>query len=74
VEPALRLRESIEEGAALARTEKLTATGKPRSLRALIEGAALARRYREAVILSSPPRAVQRLLFPLLAAFASRDR
>jgi mannose-6-phosphate isomerase-like protein (cupin superfamily) len=73
-EPALRLRESIEEGAALARAEKFTATGRPRSLRALIEGAALARRYRETVILSSPPRAVQRVLFPLLAGFASNHR
>jgi mannose-6-phosphate isomerase-like protein (cupin superfamily) len=72
-EPPLRLRESIEEAASLARAEKFTATGKPRSLRALIEGAALARRYRETVILSSPPPAVQRLLFPLLAGFASNQ-
>jgi mannose-6-phosphate isomerase-like protein (cupin superfamily) len=73
-EPALRLRESIEEGAALARTEKFTATGKPRSLRAVIEGAALAQRYRETVVLSSPPPVVQRLLFPLLARFSSTGR
>jgi mannose-6-phosphate isomerase-like protein (cupin superfamily) len=73
-DPALHLRESIEEGAALARAEKFTATGKPRSLRALIEGAALANRYRETVILSSPPAAIQRLLFPLLAVAASRGR
>jgi mannose-6-phosphate isomerase-like protein (cupin superfamily) len=70
-EPALALRESIEGGAALARAHEFTATGKPRSLRALVEGAALAHRYRETVILSSPPPAVQRLLFPLLAKFAS---
>jgi mannose-6-phosphate isomerase-like protein (cupin superfamily) len=73
-DPALRLRESIEGGASLARTEKFTATGQPRSLRALIEGAALAHRYRETVILTSPPPAVQRLLFPLLAGFASGAR
>jgi quercetin dioxygenase-like cupin family protein len=73
-DPALHLRESIEEGAALARAEKFTTAGKPRSLRAMIEGAALARRYRETVILSSPPPAVQRLLFPLLASFAASGR
>jgi mannose-6-phosphate isomerase-like protein (cupin superfamily) len=71
VEPALRLRESIEDAASLAQHEKFTASGKPRSLRALIEAAALANRYRETVILSSPPPAVQRLLFPLLARFSS---
>ena len=72
-DPALQLRESIEEGAALARAESFTESGKPRSVRALVEGAALARRYRETVVLSSPPPAVQRLLFPLLARFASRN-
>jgi Cupin domain len=70
-DPALQLRESIEEGASLARTERFTAAGRPRSLRALIEGAALARRYRDTVVLSSPPPVVQRMLFPLLARFAS---
>jgi mannose-6-phosphate isomerase-like protein (cupin superfamily) len=73
-EPALQLRESIEEGASLARTEKFSATAKPRSFRALVAAAALADRYRETVVLSSPPPAVQRLLFPLLARFASSAR
>jgi quercetin dioxygenase-like cupin family protein len=73
-EPALQLRESIEDGAALARTGAFAASGAPRSLRALLEGAAFAQRYRETVVLSSPPRAVQRLLFPLLARFASGGR
>jgi mannose-6-phosphate isomerase-like protein (cupin superfamily) len=73
-EPALHLRESIEEGALLSRTEKFGATGQPRSLRALVEGAALADRYNETVVLSSPPPAVQRLLFPLLARFAASER
>jgi quercetin dioxygenase-like cupin family protein len=72
-DPALQLRESIEEGVELGRTEKLTTDGKPRGLRGLIEAAALAHRYRETVILSSPPQALQRLLFPLLARFASRN-
>jgi mannose-6-phosphate isomerase-like protein (cupin superfamily) len=73
-EPALRLRESIEEGAYLTQAEKFTAAGKPRSLRALVEAAALARRYPETVVLTSPPPAVQRVVFPLLARLASRGR
>jgi mannose-6-phosphate isomerase-like protein (cupin superfamily) len=70
-EPALQLRESIEEGIRLAQSGKLTAGGKPRGLRGLIEAAAVAHRYRETVILSSPPPPLQRLLFPLLARFAT---
>jgi quercetin dioxygenase-like cupin family protein len=73
-EPALQLRESIEEGVKLAQKEMLTAGGKPRGLRGLIEAAAVAHRNRETVILSSPPPALQRLLFPLLARFATSAR
>jgi mannose-6-phosphate isomerase-like protein (cupin superfamily) len=73
-DPALELRESIEAGVKLAETVKLTASGNPRGLRALIEAAALANRYRETVVLSSPPPAMQRLLFPLLARFAASNR
>jgi quercetin dioxygenase-like cupin family protein len=73
-EPALQLRESIEDGVRLGQSGWLTAGGKPRGLRGLIEAAALAHRYRETVVLSSPPPAVQRLLFPLLARFATGDR
>jgi mannose-6-phosphate isomerase-like protein (cupin superfamily) len=53
-EPALALCESIQDGAALAQIGKFTAGGKPRSLRALVEVAALAARYRETVVLISP--------------------
>jgi mannose-6-phosphate isomerase-like protein (cupin superfamily) len=73
-EPALQLRESIEDGVRLGESGKLTASGKPRGLRGLLEAAALAHRYRETVILSSPPPLVQRLLFPLLARFAASNR
>ena len=71
-EPALQLRESIEDGAALARSQRFSASGMPRTPRALVEAAALARRYRETVVLSSPPAAVQRALFGTLARFAER--
>jgi quercetin dioxygenase-like cupin family protein len=72
-DPALRLRESIEDGAALMRAESFSESGAPRSVRALIEAAAVAQRYRDTVVLSSPPAAIQRLLFPLLARFAARS-
>jgi mannose-6-phosphate isomerase-like protein (cupin superfamily) len=71
-EPAQELRESIEEGARLARSQRFSDSGSPRSLRALVEAAALAKRYRETVVLTSPPRFVQRILFPPLALFARR--
>jgi mannose-6-phosphate isomerase-like protein (cupin superfamily) len=73
-EPALQLRESIEDGVRLGETGKLTAGGKPRGLRGLIEAAAVAHRYRATVVLSSPPPVMQRLLFPLLARFAASNR
>jgi quercetin dioxygenase-like cupin family protein len=74
VEPALELRESIEDGVKLGETGKLTASGRPRGLRGLIAAAAVAHRYRETVVLSSPPPVVQRLIFPLLARFAASNR
>jgi mannose-6-phosphate isomerase-like protein (cupin superfamily) len=71
-EPAGELRESIEEGARLARTERFSDGGTPQSLRALVQAAALAERYRDTVVLTSPPRFVQRILFPPLSRFARR--
>jgi hypothetical protein len=56
----------------LARTERFSESGTPQSLRALVEAAALAERYRETVVLTSPPRFVQRILFPALARFARK--
>jgi mannose-6-phosphate isomerase-like protein (cupin superfamily) len=69
-EPAQELQESIEAGARLARSERFSDRGSPQSLRALVEGAALAKRYRKTVVLSSPPRLVQRILFPPLSLLA----
>ncbi len=69
-EPAQNLRESIEEGARLTRTERFSEGGSPKSFRALVEAAALAERYRETVVLTSPPCMLQRVLFPPLARFA----
>jgi mannose-6-phosphate isomerase-like protein (cupin superfamily) len=71
-EPAQELRESIEEAARLARNERFSDQGSPQSFRALVQAAALAERYRDTVVLSSPPRLVQRLLFPPLARLARR--
>jgi mannose-6-phosphate isomerase-like protein (cupin superfamily) len=74
-EPAERLQESIEEGAALGSRGDISADGKPKSASALFAAAAIAQRYRGTVVLTTPPPFVQRLLFPLLARFArSNDR
>jgi mannose-6-phosphate isomerase-like protein (cupin superfamily) len=69
-EPAQDLRASIEAGARLMLTERFTSSGSPKSFRALVEAAAVARRYRDTVVLTSPPPLVQRILFPVLAGFA----
>ena len=55
-DPALRLRESIEDGAAPARAESFTESGKPRSVRAPGRGAALAQRYCEGGAEQPPAR------------------
>ena len=56
--PRAETTQSIEDGVALARTDKFTASGKPCGLRALFEAAALAHRYRETMIPRSPPPGV----------------
>jgi quercetin dioxygenase-like cupin family protein len=71
-EPAQELRESIEDAVRLARSERFSDSGSPRSFRALAAAAALAQRYRETVQLTSPPRFLQRILFPPLSRFARR--
>jgi quercetin dioxygenase-like cupin family protein len=74
VRPALELQQSIEEGAALGRRTDIGADGRPRSVSALVAAAALAHRYRDTVVLTSPPRLVQRVLFPILARLDRSSR
>ena len=74
VRPPLRLQEQIEEGAALARAGRITVKGRPAGLGAFIEAAEMMHRYRDVTVLLSPPRILQRVLFPLLAWLQRRRR
>ena len=67
VEPALSLREFLEDAAALARAGKYTRRGIPKGPRAALELAELADRYREITVMTRPPRVLQRLFIPPLA-------
>jgi quercetin dioxygenase-like cupin family protein len=73
-EPALDLQGFLEEAAALARAGKYTRRGIPKGLGALLEAADFAERYRESVVLTFPPPAVQRILLPRLARLERRRR
>lgn len=68
--PPLTLEEFLTEAAAMSRAGKLNRFGLPTGWRALIEIAAMAERHREMVVMSSPPRLVQKLMLPPLARLA----
>jgi mannose-6-phosphate isomerase-like protein (cupin superfamily) len=72
VEPPLMLQEFLEEAAALNRTGKFTRGGIPKGLGALLQGADFTERYRDTAVLTFPPPALQRILFPPLARLARR--
>jgi mannose-6-phosphate isomerase-like protein (cupin superfamily) len=71
IEPALDMQEFFEESAALARAGVFARPGMPK-LRGLPAAAAFAQRFRETTVMTFPPRAVQRILFPPLARLARR--
>jgi quercetin dioxygenase-like cupin family protein len=71
--PPSTLQAFLEEAAALSRAGMITRHGLPKGLRAFAEGAALAQRHRDMVVLlfpPLPPPAVQRVVLPLVARFA----
>jgi quercetin dioxygenase-like cupin family protein len=72
-QPAMRLQESIEEAAEMARAGKFSPGGTPK-LSALPEAADFILRYRDTTVLTSPPPVVQRVLFPPLAWLHRRGR
>jgi quercetin dioxygenase-like cupin family protein len=71
--PPSTLQAFLEDVAGLSRAGKLTRVGLP-SPSGLLEAVVLAHHYRDMVVLlfPSPPRPVQRLLFPPLARLAER--
>ena len=68
VRPALELQAFLEAAAGLSRARKISSRGVPRSPRALLEVAILARHFREATYLTRPPLVVQRVMTAALAA------
>lgn len=71
--PPSTLQAFLEDVAGLSRAGKLTRAGLPRPS-GVLEAVVLAHHYRDMVVLlfPSPPRPVQRLLFPPLARWAER--
>ncbi len=74
VEPALTMQEFLTEGAALSASGGITARQLPKSFGALLAAADLIERHRDSITLFSPPRILQRLLFPALARLQRRRR
>jgi mannose-6-phosphate isomerase-like protein (cupin superfamily) len=67
VEPALHLREFLEESAAAAREGLFTRRGLPRGLRGARWAARFLERHRDETVFLTPPQPVQKLLIALLA-------
>jgi quercetin dioxygenase-like cupin family protein len=74
IEPAGRMQAFLEEAAALSRARKVTSQGRPASPGAMLELADFATSYFDTTVLCSPPPALQRLVFPVLARVARRRR
>lgn len=70
--PPSTLQEFLTEAAALSRAGKINRLALPTSPSALLEIAAMAQRHREMVVMSSPPRPVQKLLIPPLAKLGAK--
>ncbi|MGH2797675.1 MAG: cupin domain-containing protein, partial [Thermoleophilaceae bacterium] len=66
--PPMRLQESIQEGARMTADGRFTEGGRPKTLPALLQAADFSLRYRDTVVLTSPPPALQGMLFRPLAA------
>jgi len=67
VQPALHLREFLEESAAAAQEGLFTPRGLPRGLRGARWAAGFLKRHGDETVMVSPPKPVQRALITLLA-------
>jgi quercetin dioxygenase-like cupin family protein len=72
IEPALTMRQFFEDSAALGRAGKFRAPGVPKGLGGLLAGAELLDRYRDIMVVTSPPPFLQRILNPVLARIERR--
>ena len=68
--PALHLEEFLIETARAAQEGLYNKRNMPTSWRGAVWAAALAQRFRDETVMTSPPPAVQRIFTPLLARFA----
>ena len=69
--PAGHLEEFLIESAQAARDGLFNARNMPTSFRAAIWAGAFAERFRDETVMTSPPPALQRIVLPVLARFAS---
>jgi mannose-6-phosphate isomerase-like protein (cupin superfamily) len=69
--PAGRIEEFLIESARAAREGLFNARNIPTNFRAALWAAAFAQRFRDETVMTSPPPAVQRIVLPVLARFAS---
>jgi quercetin dioxygenase-like cupin family protein len=74
IEPAMEMEGFFAESAELAEAGMFKRPGVPRGLRGALAASEFADRYSELTIMTSPPRWVQRLAFPLLARIERRRR
>jgi quercetin dioxygenase-like cupin family protein len=76
VEPAAEMQQSLEDGAVLNASGKLTPRGVPKNVAAMLAGAEYAERFRESIVLvlpfPFPPPALQRLVSAPLASIERR--
>jgi quercetin dioxygenase-like cupin family protein len=72
VHPALTLRGFFEEATAFARSGKFSQRGVPTGLGAALELADFMQRYQDVMVISRPPRIIQRIFFRPLAAVHRR--
>ena len=71
---SFEMRSFFEESAALGRGGRFKAPGVPRGLGGLLAGAELLDRYRDIIVVTSPPPALQRIVNPVLARLERRRR
>jgi mannose-6-phosphate isomerase-like protein (cupin superfamily) len=74
IEPAMDMEGFFAESAALARAGMFRRPGMPKGLRGALAASEFAERYSDTTVMLFPPRAVQRLAFPLLARVERRRR
>jgi quercetin dioxygenase-like cupin family protein len=76
VEPAAEMQQSLEDGAALKASGKLTPRGVPKNVAAMLAGAEYAERFRDSIVLvlpfPFPAPALQRLVSAPLASIETR--